>query len=417
LPTTTGTAPGIAALFIDLDGFKGVNDSLGHHVGDRLLQCVAGRLTGAVREADTIGRLGGDEFVVLLDDTLGRGAPALVAERILHVLRQPFELDDVDIPLRITASVGIAIAPSDTASELLSSADVALYAAKAAGKDCYETFRPGMQTAARRRYELELDLRGALDAGEYRLMYQPIYGLADLTPIGFEALLRWEHPVHGMLPPNEFIPLLESSGQIVEVGRWVLHEACRQVAAWRRTAPQLTMSVNVSARQLDRETIIDDVRDALMLADLEPAALTIEITETALMTNVEATARRLQALKRLGVSIAIDDFGTGYSSLAYLQQFPVDYLKIDRAFTSAIASSPEGDALIHTLVQLGKILGLKTLAEGVETGKQVTHLRGEQMDAVQGFLLSRPLTAASVERNLMPTVREAAYRRPMRIAD
>jgi EAL domain-containing protein (putative c-di-GMP-specific phosphodiesterase class I) len=330
-----------------------------------------------------------------------RGAPNLVAERILDVLRQPFDIEGATLPLLVTASIGIATSPTDTPAELLSSADVALYQAKAAGKNCYETFRPEMQGAIMRRYELELDLRAALETNQYVLVYQPIYELDDLTLLGFEALIRWEHPTLGTISPCEFVPILESTGQIVEVGRWVLDEACQQIARWRAKNPSLTMAVNVSAIQLDRDSIVDHVREALRATGLEASALTIEITETALMNNVDATARRLRALKGLGVQVAIDDFGTGYSSLAYLQQFPVDCLKIDRSFTNAIASSREGDALLHTLVQLGKVLGLRTLAEGVETGEQVTHLRDERVDAVQGFLLSRPVSPDAVEDQIL----------------
>ena len=390
-----------AALFVDLDGFKDVNDTLGHAAGDRLLQAVAARLTASLREADTIGRMGGDEFVVLIDEATLQCAPELVAERILEVMHQPFEIDQTSVPIVITTSIGIAAGLRETPGELLRDADVALYQAKAAGKDCYEVFQPEMETAIQRRYELELDLRAALTGDQFRLMYQPIYNLAELNLVGFEALLRWEHPTLGQVQPNEFIAVLESSGQIIEVGRWVLREACMQMAAWRASGCDLIVSVNVSGRQLDRDNIIDHVREALEVSNLYPAALTLEITETTLMRNVDATARRLEELKSLGVQVAIDDFGTGYSSLAYLQRFPVDCLKIDRSFIDAVARSPESDALIHTLVQLGKDLGLKTLAEGVETTAQIDHLRTEHVNEVQGFLLAKPLTAETVESQLL----------------
>jgi diguanylate cyclase (GGDEF)-like protein len=390
-----------AALFVDLDGFKNVNDTLGHGAGDLLLQAVAARLTTSLRDADTIGRMGGDEFVVLIDGGALHGAPEMVAERLLEVMRQPFELAASATPIVVTASVGIAAGYRDSPGELLRDADVALYQAKATGRNRSATFRAEMGSDVQHRYELELELRVALEREQFRLVYQPIYDLDDLDLIGVEALLRWDHPTHGEVKPDEFIPMLEASGQIVEVGRWVLLAACRQMRAWRDRGHPLMVSVNVSGRQLDRDAIVDHVRQALEVSGLDPVSLTIEVTETALMRNVESTARRLGELKQLGVQVAIDDFGTGYSSLAYLQRFPVDCIKIDRSFTDAITSSPESDALIRTLVQLGKDLGLKTLAEGVETTDQMDHLRSEHVNQVQGFLLARPLDPDTLETQLL----------------
>jgi diguanylate cyclase (GGDEF)-like protein len=394
-----------AAMFVDLDGFKNVNDTLGHGIGDHLLQAVALRIAATLREADTIGRMGGDEFVILIDGTSQTVAPQLVAERLLDVMRQPFELDAAVMPMIVTASIGIAIGDRETPSELLRDADVALYKAKAAGRNSYEVFREEMASDAHHRFELEFDLRAALEADQFHLVYQPIYNLDDLGLVGVEALLRWEHPTFGQIQPEEFIPLLESSGQIVDVGRWVLREACTQMALWRERGSDLIVSVNVSGRQLDTDLIVEHVREALEVSGLGAASLTIEITETALMSSVEATARRLRSLKALGVQIAIDDFGTGYSSLAYLRRLPVDCLKIDRVFTDAITRSPESDALIHTLVQLGKDLGLKTLAEGVETTDQIDHLRGEGVTEVQGFLLAKPVTPETLEAKLLVPAR------------
>jgi EAL domain-containing protein (putative c-di-GMP-specific phosphodiesterase class I) len=304
----------------------------------------------------------------------------------------------------VTASVGIAAGLRTGGSELLRDADMALYGAKASGKNCYEVFQPEMETALRHRLEIELDLRSALNRDQFRLVYQPIYNLDDLSLVGVEALLRWDHPSLGVIEPDDFIPLLEASGQIVDVGRWVLTAACQQMASWHAHGSPLGVSVNVSARQLDDDVIVTDVRDALELSGLNPSTLTIEITETALMNNVNATARRLREIKELAVNLAIDDFGTGYSSLASLQQFPVDTLKIDRAFTDALKRSPQSDALIRILVQLGKDLGLNTLAEGVETIGQLDHLRTENVDDVQGFLLSRPLEAEAIEALILPGV-------------
>jgi diguanylate cyclase (GGDEF)-like protein len=397
-----------AALFVDLDEFKNVNDTLGHASGDHLLQSVATRLTVALRDVDTIGRMGGDEFVILIDGTESELGPELVAQRVLDVMRQPFDVDGAAAPMLVTVSIGIAVGDREVPGDLLRDADVALYLAKAAGKNCYEVFRPEMETHVRRRFELEVDLRSALEGDQFRLVYQPIYTLDDLIVTGVEALIRWDHPVLGVVQPNEFIPLLEASGQIVEVGRWVLHEACAQMAQWRARGSDLVVSVNVSSRQLDREGIVEHVREALDDSGLDPSMLTIEITETALMRNVDTSARRLRELKLLGVMIAVDDFGTGYSSLAYLQRLPVDCLKIDRAFISAMADSPESDALIHTLVQLGRDLGLRTLAEGVETTLQIDRLRVEQVDEAQGFLLARPLDPATLEAQLLAPNRAPA---------
>jgi diguanylate cyclase (GGDEF)-like protein len=394
-----------AALFIDLDEFKNVNDTLGHAAGDRLLVAVASRLERTLRDVDTIGRMGGDEFVVLLDGEHLQVAPTLVAARLLDVLHQPFDLEGVNVPLVVNASIGIAQGDRSSPGELLRDADVALYQAKGAGKNRYEVFDPEMQTEVSERIELEFDLRSALEAGQFHLVYQPIYHLDDLTVAGVEALLRWDHPSRGVVQPDAFIPILEQTGQIREVGRWVLQEACRQMALWHAQGDTLDISVNISGRQLDHDGIVEEVQDALLASGLEPRALIVEVTETALMRNADSTARRLQGIKDLGVRIAVDDFGTGYSSLAYLQRFPVDCLKIDKSFTNAISTSPESKALIATLVQLGRDLGLATLAEGVETLEQMDHLRGEHVDEAQGFLLARPLDAATLEAELLAPLR------------
>jgi diguanylate cyclase (GGDEF)-like protein len=395
-----------AAFYIDIDDFKNVNDTLGHQAGDRLLTAVATRFEDTLRDADTIGRMGGDEFVVLIDGVALQVAPELVAQRLLDVMRQPFELPGVAMPLAVSISIGIAIGDRPGPDEMLRDADVALYQAKAAGKSRYAVFRADMQTEIIRRIDLEFDLRSALLDGQLRLVYQPIYNLDDLVVVGVEALLRWQHPAKGLISPDEFIPILEQSGHIREVGRWVLQRACQQMAEWHAMGNELNISVNVSGRQLDDEEVVNDVRDALLGSGLDATSLIIEVTETALMRNTEHTARRLRAIKELGVRIAIDDFGTGYSSLAYLQQFPVDCLKIDRMFTSAITSSPESRALIGTLVQLGKDLGLSTLAEGVETTDEMELLRRANVDQAQGFLLARPLDPSSLEAQVLRPIRD-----------
>jgi diguanylate cyclase (GGDEF)-like protein len=387
-----------AALFVDLDGFKHVNDTLGHEAGDRLLRSVAARLSATLRETDTVARLGGDEFVVLVEGGTPTGSPEFVAERLLKVLREPFDIDDASrSTLRITASIGIALGSHTSATDLLRDADIALYEAKTAGKDRFVTFQREMQTAVEDRLTLELDLRGAVERNEFFLMYQPIFDLDSGQVLGVEALVRWKHPRRGVVQPDTFIPVLEETKQIVEVGRWVLREACRQAAEWRLPERNIYVSVNVSARQLDDEHLVEDLCGALDSAGLDPTALVVEITETAIMRDATATARQLRAVKSLGVSVAIDDFGTGYSSVAYLQQFPVDILKIDRSFVTPITESTESKALLHTLVQLGKQLGLKTLAEGIEQHDQFCQLQEEQCDSGQGFMFARPLAAAAVE--------------------
>ena len=396
-----------AALFLDLDDFKNVNDTLGHGAGDRLLIAVAARLTSTLRDSETLGRMGGDEFVVLIDGASLDVAPELVAQRLLDVMHQPFELDQESLPLTVNMSIGIASGDRGSAGELLRDADVALYQAKGAGKNRYEIFDPQMQTSISRRTDLEFDLRSALSNEEYRLVYQPIYNLDDLTVVGVEALLRWDHPSRGVISPEEFIPILEQTGQIREVGRWVLHQACQQMAAWHARGDTLDVSVNVSARQLDHDSIVTDILRALQTSGLPASSLIIEITETALMRNLDTTARRLHRVKDLGVRIAVDDFGTGYSSLAYLRHFPIDCLKIDRMFTSAVTTSPESTALIRTLVQLGKDLGLSTLAEGVETPEEMDLLRDANVNQAQGFLMAHPLDPDTLETQLLAPTRTA----------
>jgi diguanylate cyclase (GGDEF)-like protein/putative nucleotidyltransferase with HDIG domain len=392
----------VAALFLDVDGFKHVNDSFGHAAGDQLLRVVAGRLSSVVRDVDTVGRLGGDEFVVLLDSPTFAASPELVAERILEVLGQPVSLGGAgEARFSVTASIGIAVADEGSdADELLRAADLALYEAKDAGKNRYVLFESSMQAVANDRLLLEMDLHEVVAGEQLFLVYQPIFDLRNQTVTGVEALLRWRHPGRGVIAPDEFIPIAEATGMILPIGRWVLTHACAQAAEWKRHGRQVAIAVNVSGRQLERDEIVDDVRDALMASGLDPALLTLEITETTLMRNPDATARRLRELKSVGVRLAIDDFGTGYSSLAYLRQFPVDALKIDRSFIQGIAASTESAALIHTLVQLGKTLGLETLGEGIEQQAQLRALQDQQCDHGQGFLLARPLELDAIERFL-----------------
>jgi diguanylate cyclase (GGDEF)-like protein len=388
----------VAALFIDLDNFKSINDTLGHGAGDELLQAVTARLDGVIRDVDALGRLGGDEFVVISEALTLQVGPELIAERLLEALERPFQLGvDKETRVSVTASIGIAAGAHTSAEELLREADIAMYRAKWDGKHRYVVFEDGMQHAVQHRMELEMDLREALEKNEFFLAYQPTIDLSDLTPTGLEALIRWKHPTRGIVQPDDFIPLLEETGLIVQVGKWVLEEACRQGATWRETGYPIGMAVNVSGRQLDTDQLIADIEGALSDSGLEPEALTIEITETTLMRNAEETARRLKQIKTLGVRIAIDDFGTGYSSLAHLQKFPVDALKIDRSFVSQLQHNQEGETLIHTLVQLGKALSIETFAEGIEDQQELSLLQDEDCDKGQGFLFARPLDVDATE--------------------
>jgi len=392
----------LAVMFLDLDGFKSVNDMYGHNVGDQLLQAVSLRLTSVLRETDTVARLGGDEFVILAEGPSLFSGPEAIAERVQAVLNEPFHLNGHEsIPIRTHASIGIAAGVRGTADELLRDADVALYEAKAAGKDCYVTFEPEMHTAVQDRLELETDLRDAIGTDQLFLVYQPTVDLQTEAITGVEALLRWQHPTRGLVMPDVFIPLAEETGLIVAIGRQVLTQACAQVAAWQHPDQPLNVAVNVSGRQLDsHHDLVSDVRRALDLSGLPAAHLTLEITETMLMRDADRSAQQLRDLKQLGVRIAIDDFGTGYCSLAYLQQFPVDSLKIDRSFITGLTDSPDANALIHTLVQLGKRLGIETYAEGIELRSQLQHLKQEQCDSGQGYLFARPLPPSGIEELL-----------------
>ncbi len=391
----------MAALYVDIDGFKHVNDTFGHAAGDEFLRTVAARMRATIREADTAARLAGDEFLVLLDGGGLDAGPELVAERLLEVMREPCDLGpDVGRALSITASIGAAYGLAQNAEKLVSDADVALYVAKASGKNSSVMFESGMQTATQDRLRLEMELVEALEGEQLFLVYQPTFDLRTERTVGVEALLRWRHPERGVIVPDDFIPLAEESGLIVPIGRWVLEQACDQGAGWRRQGHQIGISVNVSAKQLDDGGLLDHVQHALELSGLDAAALTLEITETTLVHNAEDTAERLAELKGLGVKIAIDDFGTGYSSLAYLRQFPVDSLKIDRSFTAAIAGSKQSQAVVQTLVRLGKNLELETLAEGIEDREQLTALRRQHCDHGQGFLFAHPLEADQLEQFL-----------------
>ncbi len=404
----------MAVLFIDLDNFKNINDTFGHRVGDSLLRTVAARLHATIRETDALGCLGGDEFVVIAEDLSLQAGPELIAERILDALQQPFELEGrEDTPLILTASVGVAVGDRSSAEDLVRDAHIAMYRAKRERKGTYVIFESEMQDVVKRRAELELDLRVALERDEFFLVYQPTVDLRDMSPTGMEALIRWSHPTRGLLPPGDFIPLLEETGLINNVGRWVLEQACHQGAAWRQDGYPIRVAVNASAQQLDTDDFVTDVRAALEKSGIDPDALTIEVTETTIMRDAQETAARLAAIKALGVRIAIDDFGSGYSSLAYLQHFPVDALKIDRSFVSRLNHGHEGQTLVRTLIQLGKALSIETLAEGIECAEELSFLREEECDSGQGFLFARPLTLDACELFLQEAMADQALPTPV----
>ncbi|MES2522097.1 MAG: EAL domain-containing protein [Gemmatimonadota bacterium] len=385
-----------AMLLVDLDDFKHINDSLGHAAGDQLLSLLAARLLDATRGSDTVARLGGDEFAVLLGAVRGDEEATIVAERVIRALQTPFALYGREV--RVGASIGIAIADAnDTADDLLRNADLALYRAKALGKGRHAQFSPDLYTAAVERLELEVELRRALDEGQFVLHYQPILELASRSIIGVEALVRWCHPERGMMAPDAFIPLAEATGLILPLGNWALAEACREAASWDAMRDEgsspLSIAVNVSGRQLQHARFPDDVAAALHAFGLPASQLVLEVTESTLLDDIEAALRQLEALRALGVRIALDDFGTGYSSLAYLQRLPVDVLKIDRAFTSNIAAGGRGAAFARAVLTFASALGMRTVAEGVETRAQHEELRALGCGFGQGHHYSYPLSA------------------------
>ncbi len=391
----------VAVLFCDLDGFKTINDSLGPSAGDELLVEVGKRISAALRPADTVARLGGDEFAVLLDEVADRTEAVRTARRILESLEAPVELGDREI--WAGASVGIASGAGDPET-LLRNADLAMYRAKSSGRGRYAVFEPQMHTAVVERLDLEVDLKRAIEREELALVYQPIYELRTERISGLEALVRWRHPTRGLVVPARFVPLAEQSGQIGALGRWVLRTACHQAAIWRAKYPAhlgLGVSVNISGVELGEPTISKEVAAALGAAGLDPGGLTLEITETALMEDSEGSVKRLEALKRLGVSLAVDDFGTGYSSLRYLQRFPLDTLKIDRFFVDEIGREGAQLALLRAMVDLADNFGLDVVAEGIESTAQRNQLIELGCEMGQGLHLSPPLPVEAADALLL----------------
>jgi diguanylate cyclase (GGDEF)-like protein len=397
----------LAVLFLDLDRFKLVNDSLGHAAGDELLVAVASRLADCIRPGDTAARFGGDEFAVLLEDVGDQAAAERVAMRILYSLEAPFRVAAREV--FISASIGIAMG-SGRADDPIRDADLAMYRAKAAGKGRYVVFEPGMHTAVMERLELEADLQRAVERDELVLHYQPIVDLESGDIHAVEALVRWRHPQRGLVPPNSFIPLAEETQLMPQLGRWVLNEACRQGARWLIDRPgddPFGVCVNISGRQLQSPGLVEDVSAALERAGLEPDRLILEITETVLMSDIDATIAKLKRLKALGVQLAVDDFGTGYSSLQYLRRFPIDILKIDKAFVDDVDGADADSTLARAIIDLGESFRLQVVAEGIEREDQRLRLLALGCRLGQGFHFTRPLARMDMDALL---VREQPFR-------
>ncbi len=386
----------LAVLFIDLDRFKHVNDTLGHSVGDRLLRVVARRLQSVLREEDTLARLGGDEFVVMIEALHDASHAATVARKLLSALEAPVQIDHHE--LFIGASIGISLAPDDgnDTETLLRCADSAMYRAKDAGRNTFEFYTAEQGSLSRERFELEHALRHAVQRGELRLHYQPQAECGSGRIVGVEALVRWQHPERGLVPPDRFIPLAEETGLIEQIGEWVLETACRQAQAWAAAGHPLRMAVNLSGRQVSDAALVDTVSHVLQRTGLDPRLLELEITEGHIMRRVEHCIATLQQLKQLGVTLAIDDFGTGYSSLSYLKRLPLDRLKIDRSFVQGIPEDRDDIAIVATILSMAHNLGLSVIAEGVETPTQLAHLQDAHCTEYQGYLLGRPLPAETL---------------------
>ncbi|MFL5758095.1 MAG: EAL domain-containing protein [Thermomicrobiales bacterium] len=398
---------GIAILFIDLDGFKLVNDSLGHEAGDRLLVIAGQRLARFIRPSDTVARLGGDEFAILLDDLADSRHALRIAERLLEALKPAFIIDDQDVFISASVGVAISVESGDRPADLLRNADIALYEAKGAGRASYAVFEPQMSAPVVARLKQETDLRLAIDRDELRLDYQPAYDLVSGRVAGVEALVRWQHPEYGLLAPADFIPAAEATGLIVPMGLWALREACRRAIGWERlSGTQPMLYVNISARQLQDPFLIREVSQVLAETGLAPANLELEIPESIVMAEATTTRKTLADLKQLGLRIAIDDFGTGYSSLSYLRDLPVNTLKIDRSFVAGLDQDQGSQAIIRAIVTLAHELGLVITAEGIETAAQLAQVRALGIDLAQGYYLSHPVPLDQLDLSAKPQTAE-----------
>lgn len=387
----------MAVLFLDLDGFKFVNDSFGHSFGDDLLRSVAARLQRVVRESDTIARLGGDEFVILIPGLGESKGAALIASNVLKALSAPF-CHDGRI-LHLSASIGISVFPQDgdTCDSLLMHADVAMYRAKAKGRNCFQTYSREMGIQALARMGLESALRDALERDQLELHYQPQIDGISGNIVGVEALVRWHHPELGMVSPIEFIPLAEETGLIIPIGEWVLRTACAQAVAWHAIGhTSLSMAVNMSAKQFQQQDVPSIVRQVLQDSGLPPQSLELELTETTLMHDTEAAVEAMRQIKSLGVRLALDDFGTGYSSLSYLKRFPIDVIKIDKSFTNEVTSDEDAASITRAIIAMARSMNMTTVGEGVETAEQFKLLSALGCDVMQGYHICRPLSADKI---------------------
>jgi diguanylate cyclase (GGDEF)-like protein/PAS domain S-box-containing protein len=387
-----------ALIFIDLDGFKTINDSLGHSVGDVMLKGVTSRLKECLRESDTLSRQGGDEFLIILQDINDLADVAALADKLIQAFEQPFSINNQH--LCASASIGIALYPGhgDSFESLLQNADAAMYKAKESGKNTYRFFTAQMNHNILGQFQIQSDLRHGIKNSEFILHYQPQIDLANNAIIGVEALIRWKHPYMGMIPPMNFIHIAEESGLIVPIGQWVIEEACRQAAAWHGQGIQISVAVNISAVQFKRGNLEAVVKNALEHSGLNPKYLELELTESIMMYNVESTLQTVQALKALGVGLSIDDFGTGYSSLAYLKRFAVDKVKIDQSFIRDILTDKEDAVIVQTIIQMAKNLNLKSIAEGVENESVLSIINGYGCDEVQGYHFAKPMEALDFEQ-------------------
>jgi diguanylate cyclase (GGDEF)-like protein/PAS domain S-box-containing protein len=401
----------VAVMFLDLDNFKNINDSLGHDAGDRLLQAVAQRIVKTTRSSDTVARLGGDEFAILMEGIERLSEVGRVADSLVESLNMPFQLDGREV--RVGASVGVAVSAAEAGAEaLLSNADIAMYHAKTAGKNRHVTFQPQMQAMLHERLRLEADISRALASQEFFLEYQPIVDLGTRSLLGVEALVRWRHPEAGVLMPGRFIQVVEECGHVARLGRWVLRQACRDMCTWRRSiagGAGLRLAVNISGRHLQHGELARDVAQALAESGLEAGNLVIELTESTIMSNTDANLERFHSLKALGVRLAIDDFGTGYSSLSYLHRFPIDILKIDRSFVSSLTNTDNGPELARAVVTLGETLGLETVAEGIELEPQVAALLALGCVAGQGFLFAKACSLEQLSKSPFVARRNALW--------